>query len=246
MRRRTAAPRRARFRPHRLRSPPRCPNARPRGPRAAGHPAAARVATRRQPRRRGRRGRDQPRRTARGDPRLRRLPPARYRDQPGLRRWRAGQRPDADRRGAGRRGGPARQALRRRLGAVARPHVRLDRAEARRGRLLHHQHPALAPAGQPHADRCRDRAVRSLRAAPHRPGAAAPCGAAGRHAGQGAAADARRASPACAANGSRWRSRASGEVPTLATLHPAYLLRTPAAKRDAWADLLLLRRSITI
>ncbi|MBR0650346.1 uracil-DNA glycosylase [Roseomonas terrae] len=36
-----------------------------------------------------------------------------------------------------------------------------------------------------------------------------------------------------------------GEVPALATLHPAYLLRTPAAKRDAWADLLMLRRSIT-
>ena len=35
-----------------------------------------------------------------------------------------------------------------------------------------------------------------------------------------------------------------GEVPALATLHPAYLLRTPAAKRDAWADLLLLRRSL--
>ncbi|MEO3472958.1 uracil-DNA glycosylase [Roseomonas sp. CAU 1739] len=36
-----------------------------------------------------------------------------------------------------------------------------------------------------------------------------------------------------------------GEVPALATLHPAYLLRTPAAKRDAWSDLLLLHRSIT-
>ncbi|MBW6396240.1 uracil-DNA glycosylase [Roseomonas sp. HJA6] len=35
-----------------------------------------------------------------------------------------------------------------------------------------------------------------------------------------------------------------GIVPALATLHPAYLLRTPAAKRDAWADLLMLRRSI--
>lgn len=35
-----------------------------------------------------------------------------------------------------------------------------------------------------------------------------------------------------------------GEVPALATLHPAYLLRTPAAKRDAWADLLLLRRTL--
>lgn len=35
-----------------------------------------------------------------------------------------------------------------------------------------------------------------------------------------------------------------GEVPALATLHPAYLLRTPAAKRDAWADLLMLRRTL--
>jgi uracil-DNA glycosylase family 4 len=33
-------------------------------------------------------------------------------------------------------------------------------------------------------------------------------------------------------------------IPALATLHPAYLLRNPAAKRDAWADLLLLRRSL--
>ena len=32
-------------------------------------------------------------------------------------------------------------------------------------------------------------------------------------------------------------------LPALATLHPAYLLRNPAAKRDAWADLLLLQRS---
>jgi DNA polymerase len=30
-------------------------------------------------------------------------------------------------------------------------------------------------------------------------------------------------------------------VPALPMLHPAYLLRTPGAKRDAWADLLLLR-----
>lgn len=33
-------------------------------------------------------------------------------------------------------------------------------------------------------------------------------------------------------------------IPALPTLHPAYLLRNPLAKRDAWADLLLLRRSI--
>jgi uracil-DNA glycosylase len=33
-------------------------------------------------------------------------------------------------------------------------------------------------------------------------------------------------------------------IPALPTLHPAYLLRNPVAKREAWADLLLLRRSM--
>jgi uracil-DNA glycosylase len=33
----------------------------------------------------------------------------------------------------------------------------------------------------------------------------------------------------------------STELPTLATLHPAYLLRKPAEKRYAWRDLLLLK-----
>ena len=32
--------------------------------------------------------------------------------------------------------------------------------------------------------------------------------------------------------------------PALATLHPAYLLRNPAAKREAWSDLLLLKRRL--
>jgi uracil-DNA glycosylase family 4 len=35
-----------------------------------------------------------------------------------------------------------------------------------------------------------------------------------------------------------------GEVPVLATLHPAYLLRNPAAKRYAWRDLLMLKAAI--
>ncbi len=46
----------------------------------------------------------------------------------------------------------------------------------------------------------------------------------------------------------RWHEVAVEEpeppVPALATLHPAYLLRTPGAKRDAWADLLTLRRAL--
>ncbi|WP_426959454.1 uracil-DNA glycosylase [Muricoccus radiodurans] len=45
----------------------------------------------------------------------------------------------------------------------------------------------------------------------------------------------------------RWHSLdvpGLGPVPVLATLHPAYLLRQPSAKREAWADLRLLRRSL--
>lgn len=33
-------------------------------------------------------------------------------------------------------------------------------------------------------------------------------------------------------------------VPAIATFHPAYLLRTPAAKRDAWRDLLQVRKRL--
>ncbi len=35
-----------------------------------------------------------------------------------------------------------------------------------------------------------------------------------------------------------------GPLPVLPTLHPAYLLRSPAAKREAWADLVMLRRRL--
>jgi DNA polymerase len=30
------------------------------------------------------------------------------------------------------------------------------------------------------------------------------------------------------------------------TFHPAYLLRTPAAKREAWRDLLAVRRRLNV
>ena len=45
----------------------------------------------------------------------------------------------------------------------------------------------------------------------------------------------------------RWHSLdvpGLGAVPTLATLHPAYLLRQPSGKRDAWTDLRLLKRAL--
>jgi uracil-DNA glycosylase family 4 len=34
-------------------------------------------------------------------------------------------------------------------------------------------------------------------------------------------------------------------VPVLATFHPAYLLRTPEAKRAAWHDLLMVHRKLS-
>jgi DNA polymerase len=45
----------------------------------------------------------------------------------------------------------------------------------------------------------------------------------------------------------RWHRMEGQEgaiLPALPTLHPAYLLRSPGAKRDAWADLVLLRRTL--
>jgi uracil-DNA glycosylase family 4 len=48
----------------------------------------------------------------------------------------------------------------------------------------------------------------------------------------------------------QWQSLAipglDRQVPALPTYHPAYLLRTPLAKREAWADLLELQRRIAI
>jgi DNA polymerase len=44
----------------------------------------------------------------------------------------------------------------------------------------------------------------------------------------------------------KWRTLKVGQrqVPALATLHPAYLLRTPAAKGLAWADLLAIKAKL--
>lgn len=36
----------------------------------------------------------------------------------------------------------------------------------------------------------------------------------------------------------------SGEIPAMPTFHPAYLLRTPARKREAWLDLLAVKRRL--
>ena len=44
----------------------------------------------------------------------------------------------------------------------------------------------------------------------------------------------------------KWKSYHAGEraIPTMATLHPAYLLRNSLAKRQAWHDLLLIKSAL--
>ena len=44
----------------------------------------------------------------------------------------------------------------------------------------------------------------------------------------------------------KWRELTFGERPVriMATLHPAYLLRTPAAKRMAWRDLMAVKAAL--
>ena len=44
----------------------------------------------------------------------------------------------------------------------------------------------------------------------------------------------------------KWAPYAAGErsIQAMATWHPAYLLRTPAAKRQAWRDLLLVEAAL--
>lgn len=45
----------------------------------------------------------------------------------------------------------------------------------------------------------------------------------------------------------KWRGYKTGEreIKAMATLHPAYLLRTPAAKRQAWRDLLTIKAALS-
>jgi DNA polymerase len=42
----------------------------------------------------------------------------------------------------------------------------------------------------------------------------------------------------------KWRALPGSEARLLPMLHPAYLLRTPGAKKDAWQDLITLRRAL--
>ena len=208
-------------------------------------PRAACPGLARRPRGRGANRRCVPRpgSAAGGDGVLHRLRAARHGHATGVRRRRRRCQADGDRRGARRRGRPCRQALCRPGRAVARPH-----AGQHRPGPDHHadrQCRALAAAGQPHADRGGNRPLPPLPASPDRAHPPARAAAAGRGGGEGAAG------AAGAGPGHRPAARhlAAGErstgldtpLPALPTFHPAYLLRMPAAKAQAWRDLLALR-----
>ena len=42
----------------------------------------------------------------------------------------------------------------------------------------------------------------------------------------------------------RWHDYSERKIPTLATYHPAFLLRTPSHKREVWKDLLAVKRKM--
>ena len=42
----------------------------------------------------------------------------------------------------------------------------------------------------------------------------------------------------------RWHTYSSRNIPTLATYHPAFLLRTPSHKREVWKDMLEVKRKL--
>ena len=145
---------------------------------------------------------------------------------------------DDRRRGAGARGGRAGPALRRRRGAAARPDVRGDRAvgledDPDRGLYITNVSPWRPPQNR---DPSPDEIAMLMPFVRRHVELADPevlvcmgnisCGA---------------------LLGRRGVTRLRGNWtealgrPVLPMLHPAYLLRTPAAKREAWADLLSLQ-----
>ncbi len=172
---------------------------------------------------------------------LRGLFPEAHREEPLLRqRQRRGQ-GDDDRRSPWTRRGPARQALCRPRRPAARPHAGGDRV--RRGPRSISPTPSIG-ARRETARRRRRRSRPAPRSSPARSNCC------------------RRRSWCCLGGAAaktilgtnegimrlrgKWLTYACaiGEVPVLATLHPAYLLRNPAAKRYAWRDLLMLKAAI--
>ena len=104
-----------------------------------------------------------------------------------------------------------------------------------------HQRDLLAPARQPQADRRRDRRLPAVRAAPYRAGTTAVLVLAGGT----AASTLLPVTEGITRLRGRWFELSvpglDAPVPTLPMFHPAFLLRTPERKREAWRDLLALK-----
>ena len=137
----------------------------------------------------------------------------------------------------GPRRGPGRQAVRRPRRPAARQDAGGHRPE-RSGRA-HHQHRLLAPARKPHADPAGGAGVPAVPRAAGGAGGARARRAARRRRGQ--AHPRRRRRHHAHPRQVREIEIGSAKVRAIATLHPAYLLRTPAAKRLAWRDLLAVK-----
>ncbi len=147
---------------------------------------------------------------------------------------------DVHRRGAGGRRGPDRPAVRRPRRAAPHRHDHQGHGPEARGRL-HRQYPQVPPAREPHAHARGGRQLLVVSRAPDR-----------RHPARNSSACwARRPPSACWASTPttslgplrrQWH-RYRG-IKTLVTYHPSYLLRNPAAKKDAWEDLQLLMKEM--
>ena len=107
-----------------------------------------------------------------------------------------------------------------------------------RARRLHRQHPQVAAAREPQPAPRRDRALPPLPRASdrhHPPRVPLPARPDRR-------ADAARYGPVDGPAPRPWH-RYRG-IPTIVTYHPSYLLRNPAAKKDAWEDLQMLMQAM--
>jgi hypothetical protein len=105
--------------------------------------------------------------------------------------------------------------------------------------LLHHQRPALAAPGQPRPGTGGNRDDAALCRTPYRAGR--PAGDRGRRQHAAVRPDRGQGHPA----GAGQLVHGLGK-PMLPMTHPAYLLRNPAAKREAWADLLSLKARLAL
>ena len=147
---------------------------------------------------------------------------------------------DGDRRGAGAGGGPRGAAVRRAVGAAARPDAGGDRAVAAGG--------GSARPGPTSPTCCRGGRRRTAipRGTRRRRCCRSSSGTSSSRRRSSCCSSARRRRGRCSATefgvtrlGGRWHEWRG--VPVMVTFHPAAVLREPARKREVWADLLMLK-----